>query len=260
MQKPLFELKNLVCKSKGRKLLAINKFEIHRGIIYAIAGQPGSGKSTLMEVLVNRRQLSSGEITYEGDPIRSRKYRRRAKEELYYLPQSSSRRFGKVQNYMLRRIRTASWSTDSAADRLKRVSKPMNISDKLDRKVKDLSPGERRWIELAICLASDTKVLLIDELEQHLGYDDLDLVKRLIQRKCNHEGTTVVLTTLNPVALRKLNCISVALDHGRIAGIRSFREGSRGGRPTGNGGSRNQRGGERTYNRSRSRTGNGGRR
>jgi len=147
-----------------------------------------------------------------------------------------------VGRYILKRIRTASWSTDSAADRLKEVTRRMNLSDILGRKVNTLSPGERRWIDLAACVASDAKVLIIDELEQHMSFDELDLVKRLLQRKCTHEGTTVLVSTLNPTTMRRLSGVSVTLDHGRIAMIRSVREGTRGRRgPSGSGNNRNTR-------------------
>ncbi|UCH09375.1 MAG: ATP-binding cassette domain-containing protein, partial [Fidelibacterota bacterium] len=147
---------------------------------------------------------------------------------------------GKVRRYMLKRINTASWSTDSAADRLQEVSKRMNLGDKLSRSMKTLSPGERRWIDLAVCVASDAKVLILDELEQHMSFDELDLVKRLLQRKCSHEGTTVILSTLNPISIKRLSGVSVTLDHGRIAMIRSVREGSRGRRTPGSGGNDNR--------------------
>ena len=68
---------------------------------------------------------------------------------------------------------------------------------------------------------------MIDELEQHLSYDDLESVKRLLQRKCNQEGTTVIVTTLSPMTIRKMTGVAVTLDRGRISMIRSVRDGSR---------------------------------
>ena len=112
----------------------------------------------------------------------------------------------------------------------------MNLGDKLARSIKTLSPGERRMIDLAICMASDAKVLIIDEIEQHMSYDELDLVKRQLQRKCSYEGTTALISTLSPTTTRRLSGVSVTLDHGRIAMIRSFRDSSRGRRGSGSGG------------------------
>ncbi len=242
MQQPIFQIKNLNLHIKKKSVLSITNFDIHRGITYAIIGQPGSGKTSLLEVLANQRRPTGGTILYDGDPISSQDVRRKYKEEVYFLPQvppPGRRVRGTVERYMLKHIRTAPWSTDSAADRLKAVSKRMSLGDKLAREVKTLSPGERRWIDLAICVASDAKVLIIDELEQHMSYDDLDLLKRQLQKKCNYEGTTMLVSTLNPATIRRLSGVSVTLDHGRIAMIRSVREGSnRGRRVSGGGGDR----------------------
>ncbi|UCH61830.1 MAG: ATP-binding cassette domain-containing protein [Fidelibacterota bacterium] len=239
MQQPIYQIKNLNLHLKKKSVLSITNFEIHRGITYAIIGQPGSGKTSLLEMLAGQCRPTSGTILYEGDSITNKKVHRKYQEEICYLPQlpSSGRRVsGTVQRYMLKHIRTAPWSTDSAADRLKTVSKRMGLGDKLARTVKTLSPGERRWINLAICIASDAKVLIIDELEQHMSYDGLDLVKRQVQRKCSYEGTTVLVSTLNPTTIRRLPGVSVTLDRGRIAMIRSVREGSRGRRSPGSAG------------------------
>jgi len=239
MQQPIFQIKNLNLHHKKKSVLSITNLEIHRGITYAIIGQPGSGKTSLLEILASQARPTSGSILYEGNPITSKKVNRKYQEEVCYLPQVPSadwRASGTVQRYMLKHIRTAPWSTDSADDRLKTVSKRMGLGDRLARAVKTLSPGERRWIDLAICLASDAKVLIIDEIEQHMSYDELDLIKRQIQRKCSYEGTTVLVSTLNPTTIRRLSGVSVTLDHGRIAMIRSVREGGRGRRGPGGAG------------------------
>ena len=238
MQKPLFEIKNLTCKIKKKTVLSITKFEIHRGIIYTIIGQPGAGKSTLLEILANQRTATGGTVIYDGDLTITSQSRRKYEEEVCFLPQTRRRARGTVRKYMLKHIRTASWSTDSADRRLETVSKLMNLADKVGRAVKTLSPGERRWIDFAICLASDSKVLIIDELEQHMSYDELELVKRQMQRKCNYEGTTIIMSTLNPATTRRMNGVSVTLDRGRIAMIRSVRDGGRSRRSPGGGGGR----------------------
>ncbi|UCD39118.1 MAG: ATP-binding cassette domain-containing protein, partial [Fidelibacterota bacterium] len=76
MQQPLFQITNLNLLVKGKSVLSITNFEIHRGIVYAIIGQPGSGKTSLLELLASRRTPSSGTIVYEGEPISSPKIRR----------------------------------------------------------------------------------------------------------------------------------------------------------------------------------------
>jgi ABC-type multidrug transport system ATPase subunit len=230
MQQPLYQIKNLQYEIQGKSSISITNFEIHRGIIYAIIGQAGAGKSHLLEILANVRKPSSGNILYDSDPIAKQAVKRKMREEVCYLAQVPS--FGRemkntVKKHMLKRIQTASWSMDTAQDRLQEISKRMNLGDTLSRKVGTLSPGERRWVDIAACMASDAKVLILDELEQHLSYDALETVKRLLLRKSSHEGTTVLISTMNPVTMKRLTGVSVTLDHGRIAMIRSVREGTR---------------------------------
>lgn len=239
MQQPLYQIKNLQYEIKGKSSISITNFEIHRGIIYAIIGQAGAGKSHLLEILAKARKPSSGNILYDGDSITKQAVKRRMVEEVCYLAQVPA--YGHdmkktVKRYMLKRIQTASWSMDTVQDRLQEISKRMNLGDLLSRKVGTLSPGERRWVDIAACMASDAKVLILDELEQHLSYDALETVKRLLQRKSSHEGTTVLISTMNPVTMKRLSGVSVTLDHGRIAMIRSVREGIRTRRGQGSGG------------------------
>ena len=246
MAQPLFEIRNLTYTRNKRKVLSVSNFEIHRGIIYAIAGPPGSGKTAFLDILAGVRKMDSGTLTYEGEEGTSMQVKRRYREEVYYLPQEPKRGRGEVKKYMLRNIRSTSWSNETGEQRLERIVKQMNLAERLTRNLKTLSPGERRWVELAIALASDTRVLIVDELEQHLGYDDLELVKRMIQRKGNAEGTTIIISTLTPMTIRRMTGVSVTLDRGRIAMIRSIREGTRprrsDGRSRGNGRRRGGRG------------------
>lgn len=226
MPEPLFEIKNLVLNANNKAIISISNFEIHRGIIYAIMGQPGAGKTALLDLLAGVRKPNSGHLLYEGDALAGSGKQRFA-DEVCYLPQLPKNVGGRVQKYMLRNIHTADWTSEAPQERLEMIAKRMNLHVYFDRKMKTLSPGERRWIDWAICLATDTKALILDEFEQHLSYDGMEFIRRQIQRKVSHEGTTVILSTLSPLTMRRLSGVSVTLDRGRIAMIRSSRDGAR---------------------------------
>ena len=57
--------------------------------------------------------------------------------------------------------------------KIQNIVKTMDIRYLLNSKMSDLTPGQLRWVVLAANIAADTKVLFIDEYEQHLGKDEI---------------------------------------------------------------------------------------
>ena len=223
MSQPIFKIRKLSYAKRGRVRLSIINFEIHRGIVYVIMGQAGAGKSTLLELLAGSIRPTAGTLLYDDQSLAQSGVRQRHAREVCFVPQQLPSGWRTVEHYMLKNLMTATWSTGTPSERLKTVSKQMDVTDLLKRPLHSLSPGERRWINLTVHMACDAKVLIIDEVEQHLSYDALDLVRRQIQRKSHHEGTTVILSTMNPTHIRHLSGVAVTLDRGRIAMIRSLR-------------------------------------
>jgi len=228
MQQPLFSINNITATAGKSTILSIANFEIHRGIVYSITGQAGSGKTAFLNALGDPQSITTGKIVFDGLEVGDKDFKKKFGEEVVYLPQIPVKAAGTVEKYILKNIKIASWSDDTPQQRLKSIANVMSLVEKLPRKMKTLSPGERRWIDLAVCLASDSKVLIIDEIEQHTSYDELDLLKRQLSRKCNYEGTTIILSTLNLMNVRRLTGISVTFDRGHIAMIRSLRDSGRG--------------------------------
>ena len=102
------------------------------------------------------------------------------------------------------------------------ICKKMNISKSiLNLKMKYLSPGQLRWILLAGGIGADTKVLLIDEIELHLPTEQLNLLLKILNKKCNYDGVTIIITTQKIDLLKKIGSIFVNLEEGKIMSVRS---------------------------------------
>ena len=87
--------------------------------------------------------------------------------------------------------------------------------------MKSLTPGELRWVVLATMIGADSKVLFIDEIEMHLGKNDLKNLINILHRKINYDGVTVIASTQNKELLSRIASVTITLENGRITSVRS---------------------------------------
>ena len=125
-----------------------------------------------------------------------------------------------VGDYINKNVNSHTSLTDPKK-RVKSVISKMKLSKYLDRDYKKLSDGERRWVELAVSIACDTKVLLIDGFGQYLGEEKINILSQILYRKINFDGVTVVICTHIRERLSRIASVFIRLDQGKIVGVRS---------------------------------------
>jgi ABC-type cobalamin/Fe3+-siderophores transport system ATPase subunit len=137
------------------------------------------------------------------------------------VPQYFKAPYGSVANYLKKTLKKYSHLSDPNR-KIEDICRKMEIENLLDRKMRELSPGQLRWVVLAANIAADTKVLLIDEIEQHLSRNNLNQLVKLLYRKSNYDGVTIVVTTQNKDYFsQRLASVTVTLESGRITSVRS---------------------------------------
>tara|TARA_Y100000590_G_scaffold463801_1_gene631507 strand:+ start:30 stop:725 length:696 start_codon:yes stop_codon:yes gene_type:complete len=216
---PIYSIKDLHFSNQKNELF-IKQFDIHRGACYVFEGKMGSGKTTLLDILYSRRKINAGDIHFEQKNIRSYS-NNEYQNQIAVVPQRFISPWGTVKNYIFKTIKKYSHikNVDKHFDS---IVKKMNLSLLLNRKMKTLTPGECRWVVLASQIASDTKVLFIDEYELHLGKDDINKLNNILYRKINYDGVTLITSTHNRDLLSRLASVIITLENGRIIGLRSF--------------------------------------
>jgi len=216
---PIYSIKDLHFSNQKNKLF-IKQFDIHRGACYVFEGKMGSGKTTLLDILYSRRKINSGDIHFEQKNISSYS-NKEYQNQIAVVPQRFIPPWGTVKNYIFKTIKKYSHikNVDKHFDS---IVKKMNLSLLLNRKMKTLTPGECRWVVLASQIASDAKVLFIDEYELHLGKDDINKLNNILYRKINYDGITLITSTHNRDLLSRLASVIITLENGRIIGLRSF--------------------------------------
>ena len=222
MNGPVFDVRGLSAGyPHGRPIAVDLDLTIDRGSFVAIIGPNACGKSTLLRTIARLLPALAGTVLLDGRDIRDRGAKELARE-LGLLSQSAEAPDGMRVADLVARGRyphRRAFSGWSAADE-EAVHGAMERTAVLplaDRAVDELSGGQRQRVWLAMALAQQTEVLLLDEPTTFLDIthqlDMLDLF-RAINRE---HGTTVVavLHDLNQAA-RYADRI-VAMRDGEIA-------------------------------------------
>ncbi len=185
--------------------------DIPPGRITAIIGANGCGKSTLLRALARLLTPSSGTVTLDDTPLRSRSSKEIARV-LGLLPQSPIAPEGITVSDLVGRGRhphqglLARWSEHDyavVADALEATG----TADLADRSVDELSGGQRQRVWIAMALAQETDVLLLDEPTTFLDVAHQVEVLDLLTDLNRDRGTTIVMV------LHDMNLAARYADH-----------------------------------------------
>ena len=190
----MLDIRNLSAGYPGNPVLRDISLSIPEGAVTVIVGPNGSGKSTLLKALAGILP-ASGSVRLEGLELLELSGRELAKK-VAFLPQNRAVPEITVKNLVLhgrfpylsypRRYRLEDHKTAEAA-----MTK-MGISDLADRSLATLSGGQRQKVYIAMALAQDTPVVLLDEPNTFLDISHqlqmMDQAKALAA-----DGKTVVL-------------------------------------------------------------------
>lgn len=179
---------NLVKEYKNRKVVNDVSINIEQTEIVGLLGPNGAGKTTTFYMICGMIKPNEGEIEFDGDIITKYPMYKRARMGIGYLPQEASvfRRMTVKENIMSV-LQFLPIDSDEREDRCLKLMKDFNITGIQDTKGYSLSGGERRRTEIARCLASEPKFILLDEpfagIDPLASEDLMNIVASLKNRK-----------------------------------------------------------------------------
>jgi len=220
MNNPIFRIKNLDYKNGREIILKINNFEIHRGSCYLFNGEMASGKTLLINILNKTNKKYNGEVNYDDSNLRSIS-KGKYYNDVSIVHQRETRPYFKTVYKYIYGFICKKNNADKAKKYTNSVIKMMNLKNIINMTVRSLTPSQFRWVDLAAKIGSNPKVLFIDEIEQHLSKENISILSKLLFRKCNYDGVTLICTTQNSNMFRSLASVIITLKHGRISRLRS---------------------------------------
>jgi cobalamin transport system ATP-binding protein len=191
----LLSVKDLHCRYNHQEVLQGISFDLPEGGFLAIMGPNGAGKTTLLRAITLSTLHVQGKILYQEKDMRKLS-RREIATRIAVLPQNIQTPFTFPVNEILQMARyphKSRFSGINERDRelIDRVARKTDILPFLERKVTQLSAGERQRVFLAQALIQEPGILFLDEPISHLDLGHQMEIFRLL-KEVNEEGVAVI--------------------------------------------------------------------
>lgn len=214
----LLGVSSLAVAFGGVQALDLSKFHLRDKELRVIIGPNGAGKSTFMDILCGKTAPNRGEVFFNGEPILGRK-------EVEIANMGIGRKFQKpsifssltVYDNMLlaAKMKKSIWHSilykqnQEVEDKIHHVAKKVGLSDCLDKMAGALSHGQKQWLEIAIVVLQDPKLMLIDEPAAGMSDHETEKTGELLLELAQHHGVIVIEHDMNFVKQIAKETVSV---------------------------------------------------
>ncbi|MCL4114538.1 UNVERIFIED_CONTAM: hypothetical protein GTU68_057387 [Idotea baltica] len=184
----------LVKDYPGKRAVDGIDFFVDPGEIVGLLGPNGAGKSTTFRMACGLTSPTEGEVYLNDDDVTSWPMYQRARNGLGYLPQDDSifRKLTVEQNMMaILEFMDMTW--DQRHERIDELLGQFSLLEKREQVSSTLSGGERRRLEIARCLASEPRIILLDEPFTGIDPVTINDIQDII-RNLRDQGISVLLT------------------------------------------------------------------
>ena len=180
-----------------RTVVASVDLTVEAGEIVGLLGPNGAGKTTCFYMIVGLVRADDGKIELDGQDVTHEPIHRRARHGLSYLPQEASifRRLS-VRENVRAVLELRGLPKDDIRQKEDGLLAELGIAHLADQPSVSLSGGERRRLEIARALATDPKIILLDE--PFAGVDPIAVIEiQRIVRFLQKRGISVLITDHN---------------------------------------------------------------
>ena len=227
---PLIEVQNVTKKFGGLTANSDVSFDVQEGEILSVIGPNGAGKSTLFKMISSFLTTTSGEVRYKGERISNlkphivaRKGVVRTFQETTIFKSMTVRESVVVAQHLRAKASLAGyfWSSMTAKKDIKdfgdyadELIEFLGMTHIVNEQASNLPQGNLRALGIAIGLATDPKVLLLDEPFAGMNHDETMRMVDLVKKVRDERNVTVLLVEHDMPAVMKISDRIVVLNFG----------------------------------------------
>ncbi len=184
----MLTIENLECKKNERIIFSALGFTLFLGSALIVSGKNGSGKTSLLKIIAGISKESKGKILWSGENIED--FRDDFNGDLQFI---GHKNFLKQDVTVLENLLFYAKLHDSEI-LIPAALRFFKLEEKIDEKVKNLSAGWQKRVQLARLLACPATIWVLDEPSNNLDAEGKKLLKGLIETQLENSGVVVMAT------------------------------------------------------------------
>jgi energy-coupling factor transporter ATP-binding protein EcfA2 len=213
LEKSDYQLRIEQCtiKRDKRALIKVNELTINQGEWITITGANGSGKTSLLESLM---QL----IQYEGKMYFNNKLIRKIKDVAHHaflVYQNPELQFITNSVYNEIYVQYSNYSDTEAQQKTEAMLQELNLTEVKHQHPFELSVGQKRRLSVATALSSEAEIILLDEptfgLDSHNTFNLIKLFQQRISK-----GQTIIMVTHDPEIIKRYSTRRIHVENKQL--------------------------------------------
>lgn len=212
----LLSVRKLSKNIKNRNIIKDINFSINSAEIVGLLGPNGAGKTTTFYSIAGLIQPSDGEIFLNDVNITNMPMHLRSRHGISYLPQEASIFQNlSVEDNILGLAQLSMKHDEELKDKYNKIVEDFNLSNILTQKGRELSGGQRRRVEIARCLVTMPKIILMDEPFAGIDPIAVEDIKKILDKLVS-QGISILITDHNVSAALEICSRGLILSEGKI--------------------------------------------
>lgn len=194
----MLQIENLTVGFKDKPLIKDINFDQNGGVLVALLGRNGTGKSTFLRTIIGLLKPISGEVKIDGSSIFTIKSSERAK--LISFVSTESVRTAHLQVWDVVAMGRSPYNSFTGAlseqdeTIVRECLEKVGMNDFRDVNIDRLSDGERQRVMIARALAQESKMIILDEPTAFLDLPNRLHIIRLL-KELSRSGKLIILST-----------------------------------------------------------------
>ncbi|MCM3388809.1 ABC transporter ATP-binding protein [Ureibacillus chungkukjangi] len=188
----MIELKNIGVNFSGRDILKEISITFQPGEIIGLVAPNGTGKSTLMNVIMNYLRPNSGKVIFNnGLEYTSKKNEVKIHQLVSMMPDQSDL-YNHLSGRQHLKIYCSMWNSNP--ELIDSTIKALGMESYVNKKTGTYSLGMRQRLCFAMQIVSDTQIMLMDEVMNGLDPTQVEIISQVLVKK-KAEGKTIIIAS-----------------------------------------------------------------